>query len=116
MGGERSSATTGRAGTALRLVVGACFAGGAVAAITGRLVLAGGSFLAGHTLLAAAAVIQGQRRRGVGFSLLGLGWLLLSLGLAVGQRGPPGPEQPLLLAGAGLVVAGALLLVGPFGD
>ncbi|QCC46769.1 hypothetical protein [Halobellus limi] len=107
---------TGAVGWVARGLVALCFVGGAVAALTGRLVMAGGGFLAGHTLLAAAAVIQGQRRRGVGLSLSGVGWLVLSLGLAVGQRDPPGPEQPLLLAGAGLVVVGAVLLSGSFGD
>lgn len=108
------------AGTAARLVVGACFVGGGAAALTGRLALAGGGFLAGYTLLAGAAVVQGQRRRGAGFSLSGVGWLLLALGLAAGKTGAAsgvGPSaRPLLLVGAGLVGVGTLLLLGPFGD
>ncbi|MFB6252479.1 MAG: hypothetical protein ABEI27_12495 [Halobellus sp.] len=113
---ETGAATAGIVGTAVRLLVGACFVGGAVAAVTGRLVLAGGGFLAGHTLLAAAAVIQGQRRRGVGLSFSGIGWLLASLGLAVGQQGSgSSPETSLLVGGLGLVAVGTLLLVGPFG-
>ncbi|WP_435184866.1 hypothetical protein [Halobellus sp. EA9] len=119
MAGDPSGGS-GLAGTAVRLVVVACFAGGAAAALTGRLVVAGGAFLAGHTLLGGAAVIQSQRRRGVGFSLSGLGWLLLSLGSAVGQSGGATAaglsEQPLLLVGAGLVGIGTLLLVDPFGE
>ncbi|SDY37872.1 hypothetical protein [Halobellus clavatus] len=111
-----AAAGAGIVGTALRIVVGACFVGGAVAALTGRLVLAGGGFLAGHTMLAAAAVIQGQRRRSVGLSFSGVGWLLTSLGLALGQQGAGSSlETPLLVGGLGLVAAGTLLLVGPFG-
>ncbi|MFB6091443.1 MAG: hypothetical protein ABEK02_00360 [Haloquadratum sp.] len=120
MTGDGSPAASGAVGVAGRLVVGLCFVGGGVTALAGRLVLAGGGFLAGYTLLAGAAVIQGQRRRGVGFSLSGIGWLVLSLGLAVDAGGPGAgtalPERSLLLAGAGLVAAGTVLLVGPFGD
>jgi len=121
MGGTRS----GLAGTLARAVVVGCFvAGGVFALVSRQLVFAGIAFLAGHTILAAAAVIQGQRRRGVGLSLSGVGWLALSIGLGVGSGTSAGgaagaetalPETPLIAVGFGLVVVGMVLLLGPFG-
>ncbi|RLM56997.1 hypothetical protein DVK02_04135 [Halobellus sp. Atlit-31R] len=116
---------SGPAGTIARAVVAGCFVAGVVFAVLDRnLALAGVAFLAGHTLLATAAVIQGQRRRGVGLSLSGVGWLVLSLGLGAGSYGTAGagagadaalPATALLAVGAGAVAVGTLLLVGPFG-
>jgi hypothetical protein len=103
-------------GRIARGLVAVCFVGGAWLAVTGRLVVAGVAFLAAHTLLAGAAVIQDQRRRGVGMSLSGLGWLALSVGLAAQNGtgvGLPGP--PLLAVGAGLVGVGTLLTTGIIG-
>ena len=116
-----NASPAGVAGTLARVVVGALFVGGAVLAVTGRLVAAGTAFLAGHTLLAAAAVVQGQRRRGVGFSLSGAGWAALSIGLGasdagMGEGGVDAPGTPLLIAGIGLVAVGTLLVVGAPGD
>ncbi|WP_256545804.1 hypothetical protein [Halobellus inordinatus] len=117
MGGTRSDLV----GTIARAVVVGCFvAGGVFALVTRQLVFAGVAFLAGHTILAAAAVIQGQRRRGVGLSLSGIGWLALSIGLGVGSGTAAGaetalPETPLVAVGFGLVAVGMLLLLGPFG-
>jgi len=98
-----------------RGLVAGCFVGGAVLAVTGRLVVAGVVFLAAHTVLAGAAVLQGQRRRGVGLSLLGLGWLALSVGLAATNGSVGLPGTPLLAVGAGLVGGGTLLLTGIVG-
>jgi len=105
------------AGRIIRGLVAVCFVGGAGLALTGRLVIAGVAFLAAHTVLAGAAVIQGQRRRGAGLSLSGLGWLGLSVGLAAANGdavGLPGP--PLLAVGAGLVGIGTLLTTGIVGN
>lgn len=104
-------------GRILRGLVAVCFVGGAAMALTGRLVIAGVAFLAAHTLLAGAAVIQGQRRRGAGMSLSGLGWLALSVGLAAANGDAVGlPGTPLLAVGAGLVGVGTLLTTGIVGD
>lgn len=115
MGGTRSDIV----GTIARAVVVGCFvAGGVFALVTRQLVFAGVAFLAGHTILAAAAVIQGQRRRGVGLSLSGIGWLALSIGLGSGTAAGAEtalPETPLVAVGFGLVAVGMLLLLGPFG-
>lgn len=114
-----NATSAGAAGTLARVVVAACFVGGAVFGVTGRLVLAGTAFLVGHTLLATAAVAQGQRRRGVGLSLSGIGWLALSIGLsAAGGSAGAGPagveslETPLLAGGLTLVTVGTLLVLG----
>ena len=99
-----------------RGLVGVCFVGGAAMALTGRLVIAGVAFLAAHTLLAGAAVLQGQRRRGTALSLLGLGWLALSVGLAAENGSGVGlPATPLLAVGAALVGVGTLLTTGLIG-
>ena len=96
-----------------RVAVAGCFVGGAVLALGGRLVVAGVAFLAAHTLLAAAAVIQGQRQRGVGLSLSGVGWFGLSVGIAAVNGDAVGlPATPLLAVGAGLVGVGTLLTTG----
>ena len=96
--------------------IAACFVGGAWLAVTGRLVIAGVAFLAAHTLLAGAAVVQGQRRRGAGLSLLGLGWLAMSVGIAAESGTGVGlPSTPLLAVGVGLVGVGALLATGSIG-
>ena len=107
---------SGVAGWLARIVVAGCFVGGAVLALSGRLVVAGVAFLAAHTLLAAAAVIQGQRRNGVGLSLSGLGWLGFSVGLAAVNGDAVGlPAPPLLAVGAALVGIGTLLTTGVIG-
>ena len=104
------------AGRIIRGLVAVCFVGGAAMALTGRLVVAGVAFLAAHTLLAGAAVIQGQRRRGAGLSLSGLGWLALLVGLAAANGSGVGlPSTPLLAVGAGLVGVGTLLTSGVIG-
>ena len=104
------------AGRIIRGLVAVCFVGGAGLALTGRLVIAGVAFLAAHTLLAGAAVVQGQRRRGTGLSLLGLGWLALSVGIAAESGSGVGlPATPLLAVGAGLAGIGALLTTGVVG-
>ena len=104
------------AGWIARVLIAVCFVGGAGLAVPGRLVVAGVAFLAAHTVLAGAAVIQGQRRRGVGLSLLGLGWLALSVGLAAENGSGVGlPATPLLAVGAALVGGGALLTTGIVG-
>ena len=110
---------TGIAGSLARGVVALCFLGGALLAVTGRLILAGVAFLAGHTFLATAAVVQRQRRRGAGLSLSGVGWLALSVGLGAGGTSGIGdtiPEIPLLAGGIGLVTVGTLLVVGAVGS
>lgn len=92
-------------GVLVRALVAACFVGGgALALLDGRLVVAGLTYLAGYTALAAAALVHGQRRRGAGLSLSGVGWMTLAVGVSVGvERG----------VGLALVAAGvALLLVG----
>jgi hypothetical protein len=107
---------SGAAGWAARIVVAGGFLGGAVLALSGRLVIAGVAFLAAHTLLAVAAMIHGQRNRGVGLSLSGLGWLGLSVGLAAANGDAVGvPSAPLLAVGAALVGAGTLLTTGVIG-
>ncbi|MFD1598142.1 hypothetical protein [Halobellus rarus] len=109
---------TGTVGSAARGVVALCFVGGAVLAVTGRLVVAGVAFLAGHTFLATAAMVEGQRRRGAGLSLSGVGWLALSVSLGAGGSSAGGvavPETPLLAVGIGLVTVGTLLVVGALG-
>ncbi len=104
------------AGRIARGLIAVCFVGGAVLALTGRLVIAGAAFLAAHTLLAGAAVIQGQRRRGAGLSLSGLGWLAVSVGLAATNGDVAGlPGAPLLAVGAGLVGVGTVLATGILG-
>ena len=104
------------AGWLARIVVAAGFVGGALLALSGRLVTAGVAFLAAHTLLAGAAVIQGQRRNGAGLSLSGLGWLGLSVGLAAASGDGVGlPATPLLAVGAALVGVGTLLTTGIIG-
>jgi hypothetical protein len=108
---------TRAAGTLARVFVGVVFVGGAVLAVTGRLVLAGAAFLVGHTVLATAAVAQGQRRRGVGLSLTGVGWLVLSIWLSLDRgnsvgAGVDAAGTPLLVAGIGLVTVGTFLVVG----
>jgi hypothetical protein len=104
---------SGAAGWLARGLLAACFLGGAVLAVSGRLVVAGGAFLAAHTVLAAAAVLQGQRQRGAGLSLLGLGWFGLSAGLAATNGAAAGlPATPLFAIGAGLVGIGGLLTTG----
>jgi hypothetical protein len=113
---EAASLGSGAAGWAARGVVAACFLGGAGLAVTGRLVLAGVAFLGAHTLLAAAAVIQGQRRRGAGMSLSGVGWLALSVWLAAANGTAVAlPGTPLLVVGAALVGVGTLLTTGVIG-
>jgi hypothetical protein len=104
------------AGRIVRGLVAVCFVGGAGLALTGRLVIAGVAFLGAHTLLAGAAVIQGQRRRGAGLSLSGLGWLALSVGLAAVNGAVDLPGTPLLAVGAGLVGIGTLLTTGIVGS
>jgi hypothetical protein len=107
MSDEHAAAYAGRA---VRGLVLATFVGGAVAAFAGGwLLVAGGAFLAGYTVLAAAAVIQGQRRRGVGLSLSGVGWLLLAAGVATGGLTP----TPILAAGAALLLFGTAVVVRP---
>jgi hypothetical protein len=107
---------SGVVGWIARGFVAVCFVGGAWLAVTGRLVIAGVAFLAAHTLLAGAAVVQGQRRRGTGLSLLGLGWLALSVGIAAESGSGVGlPATPLLAVGAGLAGIGALLTTGVVG-
>lgn len=104
------------AGRIVRGLVAVCFVAGAAFALTGRLVIAGVAFLAAHTLLAGAAVVQGQRRRGAGLSLSGLGWLALSVGLAAQNGNAVGlPGPPLLAVGAALVGVGTLLTSGIVG-
>lgn len=104
---------SGAAGWLARIVVAGGFVGGAVLALSGRLVVAGVAFLAAHTLLAVAAMIHGQRNRGVGLSLSGLGWLGLSVGLAAANGDAVGlPATPLLAVGAALVGVGTLLTTG----
>ena len=104
---------SGAGGWVARGVVAVCLLGGAVFAVTGRLVVAGVAFLAAHTLLAGAAVIQGQRSRGVGLSLSGIGWITLSVGLAAANGDAVGlPATPLLAVGAALVGIGTLLTTG----
>ena len=106
----------GAVGWIVRGVVAGGFLSGAVLAVTGRLVIAGVAFLGAHTALAGAAVVQGQRRRGAGLSVLGIGWLALSVGLAAQNGSGVGlPAQPLLAVGAGLVGVGTLLLTGVVG-
>lgn len=101
---------SGVAGWIVRIFVAVCFLGGALAAVSGRLIVAGVGFLVGHTFLAAAAVIQGQRRRGAGLSVLGVGWLSLAIGLGAGDSALPGTA--LLVAGFALVTLGTLLVLG----
>jgi hypothetical protein len=113
-----SDATSGLVGWIARGAVALCFVGGAALAVTGRLVVAGVAFLAGHTFLATAAVVQGQRRRGAGLSLSGVGWLALSIGLGAGDpssRVAALPETPFLAVGIGLVTVGTLLVIGVVG-
>jgi hypothetical protein len=96
-------------GVLVRALVVACFVGGGVLALLGgRLVLAGVAYLAGYTALAGAALVQGQRRRGAGLSLSGLGWMALAVGVALGS------ELPLLGAGVALLAVGTGLLVLPW--
>lgn len=95
----------------VRGVIFSLFVGGAVAAVAGRVVVAGGAFLAGYTVLAAAAVVHGQRRRGFGLSLTGLGWLLTALGVSLGLSTPTG--TPAFAAGATLLAVGTAALVRP---
>lgn len=110
---DSGSFGSGAAGWVARGVVAVCLLGGAVLAVTGRLVVAGVAFLAAHTLLAGAAVIRGQRSRGVGLSLSGVGWIALSVGLAAANGSGVGlPGTPLLAAGAALVGLGTLLTTG----
>ena len=109
---------TGIVGWIARGVVALCFVGGAVLAVTGRLVVAGVAFLVGHTFLATAAMVQRQRRRGAGLSLSGVGWFALSVGLGAGGTSAGGttvPETPLLAVGIALVTVGTLLVVGALG-
>ncbi|MGQ4556813.1 hypothetical protein [Halobellus sp. GM3] len=119
MPGETSGTGPGLAGTLARVAVAVCFVGGAALAVTGRLVLAGTAFLVGHTFLAAAAIAGGRRRRGVGLSLSGVGWVALSIGLGANSgAGAPGVEAfgtPLLVAGMGLVTVGMLLVISASG-
>lgn len=104
---------SGAVGWLARIVVAGGFAGGAVLALSGRLVIAGVAFLAAHTLLGGAAVIRGQRRSGAGLSLSGLGWFGLSVGLAAANGDAVGlPATPLLAVGAALVGVGTLLTTG----
>ncbi|WP_049985011.1 hypothetical protein [Halobellus rufus] len=112
-----STSLPGIAGWIVRIFVAACFVGGAVAAVSGRLVVAGVGFLVGHTLLAGAAVIQGQRRRGLGLSLSGVGWVALAVGLGASgaESGASLPTTPLIVGGFALVTAGTLLVVVAFG-
>jgi len=105
-----STSLSGVAGWIVRIFVAVCFVGGAFAAVSGRLVVAGVAFLVGHTFLAAAAVIQGQRRRGAGLSILGVGWLALATGIGAGDSRLPGTA--LLVAGFALVTLGTLLVLG----
>lgn len=96
-------------GVLVRALVAACFVGGgALALLDGRLVLAGLAYLAGYTALAGAALVRGQRRRGAGLSLSGVGWMALAVGAALGS------ELLLLGAGVGLLVVGTGLLVLPW--
>ena len=104
---------SGAVGWLARLVVAGGFVGGAVLALSGQLVVAGVAFLVAHTLLAAAAVIQRQRQRGVGLSLSGVGWFGLSTGLAAANGDAVGlPATPLLAVGAVLVGIGTVLTTG----
>lgn len=101
-------------GVLVRGLVAACFVGGGVLALLGRrFALAGLAYLAGYTALAAAAVARGQRRRGAGLSLSGLGWLALALGVAAGYAA--GPGLALVAAGLALLVVGTVVVVWPFG-
>ena len=112
------AAGSGPIGSIARGLVALCFVGGAVLAVTGRLVVAGVAFLAGHTFLATAAMVEGQRRRGAGLSLSGIGWLALSVSLGAGGSSAGGvavPETSLLAVGIGLVTVGTLLVVGALG-
>jgi hypothetical protein len=100
-------------GVAVRALVGACFVGGGVLALLGqRLVLAGFAFLVGYTVLAAAAVVQGQRRRGAGLSLSGLGWVSAAAGVAIGYETDLG--LALVVAGVALLVVGTAVVARPW--
>ncbi|MFC6875315.1 hypothetical protein [Halobellus marinus] len=117
MTGQRPVRNSELVGTLTRAVAIGCFGAGAIAAaITQQLVLAGAAFLAGHTILATVAMSADRRRRGVGLSLAGVGWLSLSVGLAA-QRGADVaiPETPALLVGGVLVALGTMLVVGESG-
>ncbi|WP_336024673.1 hypothetical protein [Halobellus salinisoli] len=113
------SATTrsGIVGWIVRIFVAVCFVGGAVAAVSGRLVVAGVAFLVGHTFLAGAAVVEGQRRRGLGLSLSGVGWVALAVGLGASgtESGAGLPTTALLITGFALVTVGTLLVLVAFG-
>lgn len=100
-------------GVAVRALVGACFVAGGVLALLGqRLVLAGFAFLVGYTALAAAAVVRGQRRRGAGLSLSGLGWVSVAVGIALGFATDPG--LALVVAGVVLLVVGTAVVARPW--
>ncbi|SFR54390.1 hypothetical protein [Halogeometricum limi] len=99
-------------GVLVRALVAGCFVGGGVLALhSQRLVLAGFAFLVGYTMLATAAVVQGQRRRGVGLSLSGLGWMSVAAGVAVGTM--PGTGLTLVVVGVALLVAGTGVVLWP---
>ncbi|MFC6824391.1 hypothetical protein [Halopelagius fulvigenes] len=101
-----------RAGRTVRGAVLSLFLVGAIAAVAGgRLVVAGGAFLAGYTVLAAAAVVHGQRRRGLGLSLSGVGWFLAALGASVGLASPAGTRT--FAVGVGLLFVGTVAVVRP---
>lgn len=96
----------------VRGLVFSLFVGGAVAAVAARwFVVAGGAFLVGYTVLAAAAIVHGQRLRGLGLSLTGVGWLLTAVGVSVGLSTPTG--TPAFVAGVTLLVVGTAALVRP---
>ncbi|ADQ66592.1 hypothetical protein C499_02509 [Halogeometricum borinquense DSM 11551] len=102
-------------GVMVRALVAACFVGGGVVALLDqRFVLAGLAYLVGYTILAAAAIIQGQRRRGAGLSLSGLGWVSLALGVAAGYATETG--LALVVGGVVLLVVGTVIVVWPFGS
>jgi hypothetical protein len=107
-----SDARATYAGLVARGLVFGLFVGGAVAAFAADwLLVAGGAFLAGYTVLAAAAVVHGQRRRGLGLSLSGVGWFLLALGVALGPSTRVG--TPVLAAGFGCLLLGTAAVVRP---
>lgn len=112
MSDATTAASAAYAARAVRGVVFSVFLLGAVAAVVGgRFVVAGGAFLAGYTVLAGAAVVHGQRRRGLGLSMTGVGWLLTAVGASVGLSTPTGTRA--FAAGVGLLFVGTVALLRP---
>lgn len=105
-----SESPSARIGSAARALVAGCFVGGVLALVGQRVRLAGVAYLAGYTVLSAAAVARGRRRRGVGFSLSGVGCASLAMGAAAGYRTDTG--LALVVAGVVLLVIGTGTVVG----